>query len=102
MQIVKKIINIFISSPEPKAHGELIVYQSSQGPSVRAWVRLSTLSNIIISTTSRAIPTKFYLKHHWGGGKASLGFGRDWFGTLVSMATKSPHRLIMGKILLAL
>ena len=29
----------FISSPEPKAHGELIVYQSSRRPSVRASVR---------------------------------------------------------------
>ena len=28
----------FISSPEPKAHGELIVYQSSRRPSVRPWV----------------------------------------------------------------
>ena len=96
----------FFSSPEPKAHGELIVYQSSRRPSVRACVhpsvRLSTLSNIIISTTSRPIPTKFYLKHHWGGGKSSLGFGPDWFGTLVSMATESPHRVIMGKISLAL
>ena len=102
------------SSPEPKAHGELIVYQSSRRPSVRACVcasvrpcvrpsvRLSTLSNIIISTTSRPIPTKFYLKHYWGGGKATLGFGPDWFGTLVSMATESPHRGKMGKILLAL
>ena len=88
----------FFSSTEPKAHGELIVYQSSRRPSVR----LSTLSNIIISTTSRPIPTKFYLKHHWGGGKASLGFGPDRFGTLVSMATESPHRVIMGKILLTL
>ena len=96
----------FFSSPEPKAHGELIVYQSSRRPSVRACVRpsvrLSTLSNIIISTTSRPIPTKFYLKHHWGGGKSSLGFGPDWLGTLVSMATESPHRVIMGKISLAL
>ena len=30
---------------------------------------------------------KFYLKHHWGGGKAALGFGPDRFGTLVSMVT---------------
>ena len=100
------LVGWIFSSPEPKAHGELIVYQSSRRPSVRVCVRpsvrLSTLSNIIISTTSRRIPTKFYLKHHWGGGKASLGFGSDRFGTLVSMATESPHRVIMGKILLAL
>ena len=33
--------------------------------------------------------TKFYLNHHWGGGKAAIGFGPDWIGTLVSMATDS-------------
>ena len=89
---------IFISSPEPKAHGELIVYQSSRRPSVRAF----TLLNIYISETSGLIATKFYLKHHWGGEKASSGFWPDRIGTLVSMATDSSHRVIMGKILLAL
>ena len=70
--------------------------------SVRAWVvcacvRASTLSNINISETSGPIAIKFYLKHHWGGGKAALGFGADQLRTLVSMATDSPHRVIMGK-----
>ena len=36
----------------------------------------STLSNNF-SETSRPIMTKFYLKHHWDGGKAALGFGPD-------------------------
>ena len=45
--------------------------------SVRPCVRASTLSNMNISETSRPITTKFYLKHHWGGGKAALGFGAD-------------------------
>ena len=40
-----------------------------------------------ISETSGPIATKFYLKHHWGGGKAALGFGPDRIGALVSMAT---------------
>ena len=40
---------------------------------------------------------KFYMKHHWGGGKAALGFGADQIRTLVSMATDSSHRVIMGK-----
>ena len=35
-------------------------------------------------------------------GKAVLGFGPDRIRTLVSMATDSSHRVIMGKILLAL
>ena len=93
------------SSPEPKAHGsahgELIVYQSSRGPSIRPSVRPSTLLNINISETSGPIATKVYLKHHWGGEEAALGFEQDRIGTLVSMATDSSHWIIMGKILLA-
>ena len=65
--------------------------------SVRASVRASTLSNMNISETSRLITTKFYLKHHWGGGKAALGFDADQIRTLVSLATDSSHRVIMGK-----
>ena len=94
------------SSPEPKAHGELIVYQSSRRPCVRLCVRpcvrALTLSNMNISATSGPIATKFYPKHHWGGGKAAFGFWPDRIGTLVSIATDSSHRVIMGKILLAL
>ena len=36
---------------------------------------------------------KFYLKHYWVGGKASVGFDLD----LVSMATVSSHRVTVGK-----
>ena len=88
----------FISSPEPKAHGELIVYQSIRRPSVRPSVR-KHFQKANISATSGPIVNKFYLKHHWGGGKAALGFGPDRIGTLVSMATDSSHRVIMGKML---
>ena len=65
--------------------------------SVHPSVRASTLSNMNISETSRPITTKFYLKHHCGGGKAALGFDADQIRTLVSMATDSSHRVIMGK-----
>ena len=65
--------------------------------SVRASVRASTLSNMNISETSRPITTKFFLKRHWGGGKAALGLDADQIRTLVSMATDSSHRVIMGK-----
>ena len=58
---------------------------------------VSTLLNINSSETSGPIATKFYLKHHWGGGKAALGFKLDRIGTLVSMATDSSHRVIIGK-----
>ena len=65
-------------------------------------VCVCTLLNINISETSEPIATKFNLKHHWGGGKAGLGFEQDRIGTLVSMATDSSHWVIIGKILLAL
>ena len=47
--------------------------------------------------TYRPNATKFYLKHHWGEGKAASGFGTDRIRTLVSMATDNSHRVIMGK-----
>ena len=58
-----------------------------------------TFSNINIAETSGSIVTKFYLKHHWVGGEDALGFGRDRIRTVVSMATDSSHRIIMGKTL---
>ena len=67
--------------------------------SVRSCVRASTLSNMNISETSWPIVIKFHLEHHWGGGLAALGFGPDRIRTLVSMATDSSHRVIMGKTL---
>ena len=45
------------------------------------------------------IVTKFYLKHHLGGGLLALGFGPGRIGTLVSMATNSSHRFIMENML---
>ena len=60
------------------------------------------LQNVKKNATSKPIATKFYLKHHLGGGKAASGFWQDRIGTLVSMATDSSHRVIMMKILLAL
>ena len=35
-------------------------------------------------------------ERHWGGGKAALGFDADQIRSLVSMATDSSHRVIMG------
>ena len=67
-------------------------------PCVRPCVRALTLSNMNISATSRPIGMKLYLKHHGGGGKASVGFDPDWIRTLVSMATDSSHRVIMGNM----
>ena len=58
-----------------------------------------TLSDMNISETSWPIIIKFHLKYHWGRGIAAFGFGPDWIRLLVSMATDSSHRVIMGKIL---
>ena len=66
-------------------------------PCVYASLRPLTLSNMNISATSGPIVTRFYLKHHWGGGKAALCFEPDRIGTLVSMVTDGSHRVIMGK-----
>ena len=60
-------------------------------------MRAFTLSNMNISETGRLMAIKFYMKHHWGGGKAALGFDADQVRNLVSMATDSSHRVIMGK-----
>ena len=49
-----------------------------------------------ISATNGPIAMKFYKKHNWGGGKAALDFGLDRVRTLVSMATTSSHRVIIG------
>ena len=73
-----------------------IVYLCS-GVRRRRCRRCQPFSNMNISDASRPIVIKFYLKHHWGGGKPALGFGADQFRTLVSTATDSSHRVIMGK-----
>ena len=49
--------------------------------------------------TSGPVAIKFNLKHHWGGGKAVLGFWPELIRILVSIATDSSHRVLMGKIL---
>ena len=79
--------------------GELIVYPCSGVRRHRRCCRRrrSPFPSMNISEASRQIAIKFYLKHHWDGGKAAWGFGADHFRTLVSMATDSPHRLIMGE-----
>ena len=86
-----------VSSPEPKAHKVSLHYTSRAVVRQCALVCASTFSNMNISETSRPTTIKFYLKQHWGRGKASLGFDPDQIRTLVSMATDSSHIVIMGK-----
>ena len=61
------------SSPESKALGELIGWDSSVRPSVR----LFTFSEMNISETSWLIIIKYHLKHHLSGGLAAVCFGPD-------------------------
>ena len=67
------LLSGFLAHLSRRLRGELIVYRSSRRPSVRACVRASvfTLSNMNISKTNGSIATKFYLKHHLGGGLAA-------------------------------
>ena len=58
--------------------------------------------NMNKSETSWLIKIKFHLKHYWDGEVAALGFGPDRIRTLVSIATDSSNRNIMGNILLPL
>ena len=67
--------------------------------SVSVCVRASTLSNMSISETSWSAVIKFHLEHQLGGGLSVLSFWRDRIRTMVSMATDSSHKVIMGKIL---
>ena len=80
------------------ATGELIGWESSQGPCVHPSVRPFTLSNMNISETSRLSQIKFHLEHQWGGGRLHEVLRPDLIRTLIYMATDSFHRLIMRKI----
>ena len=93
-KILSLLLCLFLAHLSRRLVGELIVYPWS---AVRRLRPSSTISNMNISATSGPIATKFYLKHHWVGGKAALGFGPDQIRTLVSMATESSHRVIMDK-----
>ena len=57
---------------------------------------MSTLLKMNISETSGPIAIKFYLKHHWGGEKAAIGFRIR--NNMVSLETVSSHRVKMGKL----
>ena len=58
------------SSPDPKASGELLGWDSSR----RAYVRAFTFSNMNISEISWPMVIKFHLEHQKNGGLAVLCF----------------------------
>ena len=75
------------------------VEPASVRPTSKVCVCVSTLSNMNIYATSGTIAIKRLLKHHLGRGKAAFGLGPDRIRILVSIATDSSHRVIIGKIL---
>ena len=80
------------SSPEPKAHGELIVYPwSGVRPS-------STISNIFFSETAVQIKAKFYVEPHLVGGTkvCSLPFGHMTKMATTSIYGKNPSKIFFS------
>ena len=65
---------VLISSPEPKAHGELIVYQSSRRPSVRACVRPSVRASVHTFKHDYLLNQQAYSNQILS--EASLGWGK--------------------------
>ena len=82
--------------------GELIVYQLSCRLCVCLAVCVSVNIFKVEYLRNQWANRNEILNHHWGGGKAALGFGLDGIGTLMSMAMDSSHRVIMGEMLSAL
>ena len=76
--------------------GELIVYQSSRHLSVCLYVNIFKLEYLRNQWANR---NKILSEPSLGMGTAALGFGPDRIRTLVSVATNSSHRVIMGKML---
>ena len=67
-------------------------FYDGTGAGFRESVRPFTSSNLNISVTSGLIADKHYLEHY-------LGFRPDQIRTLVSMATDSSNRIIIGEML---
>ena len=91
------VLFIIFSSPEPKSPSELIGWDSSQRQSV-----CSSLSPIFKHEYLRdqlANLDQISSGALLGCVLVAIGFGLDQIRTLVSMATYSSHRVIMGEIL---
>ena len=90
-------VSSFISSPEPKAHWcaySIPVEPASMCASVRPCVNTFKHEYLCNQLADR---NEILSEASLGWGKASVGFDPDRIRTLVSMATDSSHRVIMGK-----
>ena len=80
------------SPPEPKAHGDLIVYPwSGVRPS-------STISNIFFSETAWQLKAKFYVEPYWVGGTkvCSLHFGHMTKMATMPIYGKNPSKIFFS------
>ena len=89
------VIN-FVSSPEPKAHGELIGYPWS---GVRPSVVRPQCSKIFFSETPGPIKAKFYVEPPWVGGTI---FCSRHLGHMTKMAAtpiygKNPSKIFFSR-----
>ena len=79
-----KSLDEFEFRPDPTTKGSKVSLKDGTQAGVCAFVHPcvhSTLSIMNISETGRPIAIIFYTKHHWGRGKAALGFGADQIRT---------------------
>ena len=79
-----KSLDEFEFRPDPhhrRLQSELIGWESKWRLCVRPSVRPQYTFNHEFSETGRPIAIIFYMKHHWGRGKAALGFGADQIRT---------------------
>ena len=91
---VTLILRCHFTLPEPKAHKLSLYYRIAPAsvPCVHSFEYEYSLHQQA---------KEFYLKHRLKLGKCGekvvLGFGANWFRALVSMATESSIRVILGK-----
>ena len=75
----------------------MVFIANIQEPSVSSHLKSFHFQLTCVEGSQGELIGYFYLKNHWGEGKAALGFGQDRIRTLVSMATYSSNRVIMWK-----
>ena len=90
----------FLAHLSRRLKGELIVYRSIRRPSIRPSVRpCVNIFKLEYLRNQWANRNQILSEASFGWGLIALGFGPGRIGTLVSMATNSSHRVIMGKML---
>ena len=88
----------FLAHLSRRLKGELIVYRLIRRPCVSASVCPSVnIFKLEYLRNQWANRNQILSEASWDEGLIALGFGPGRIGTLVSMATNSSHRVIMGK-----